>query len=68
MGVGGVSSAKDAYCLIRNGASLIQLYTAMVYDGPGIFEDLRNGLERLLVIDGLSNVSQAIGKDVVFNI
>ena len=66
VGVGGVSSAKDAYCLIRNGASLIQLYTAMVYDGPGIFEDLRNGLERLLVIDGLSNVSQAIGKDVVF--
>lgn len=66
IGVGGVSSAKDAYSLIRNGASLIQLYTAIVYDGPGIFEDLRNGLERLLVIDGLSNVSQAIGKDVVF--
>ena len=65
IGVGGVSSGKDAYRLIRNGASLIQLYTAIVYNGPFVFEDIHKGLERCLLIDGIENVSQVIGVDVV---
>jgi dihydroorotate dehydrogenase len=63
IGVGGVSSGKDAYRLIRNGASLIQLYTAMVYHGPFVFEDIHRGLERCLLIDGFRNVSEIIGID-----
>lgn len=64
VGVGGVSSGQDAYRLIRSGASLIQLYTAMVFEGPTVFRDIENELERLLIIDGFSNVRQVIGVDV----
>jgi dihydroorotate dehydrogenase len=63
VGVGGVSSGKDAYKLMRSGASLIQLYTAMIYDGPTVFRDIENGLERELVINGYSSVDQVIGLD-----
>ena len=63
VGVGGVSSGKDAYKLMRSGASLIQLYTAMIYDGPTVFRDIENGLERELVINGFNSVDQVIGLD-----
>jgi dihydroorotate dehydrogenase len=64
IGVGGVSSGQDAYRLIRAGASLIQLYTAMVYDGPAVFQDIHAGLERCLVLDGYSRLADLIGKDI----
>ena len=62
--VGGISSGKDVYRLMRNGARAVQLYTAMVYDGPGVFVDLANGLERELIIQGYKNVEDIIGKDL----
>ena len=64
IGVGGISSGQDAYKLMRRGASLIQLYTAIVYDGPFVLDDIHNGLERCLLIDGYRNVSEIIGKDL----
>lgn len=62
VGAGGVDSPEAAYEKIRNGASLVQLYTALIYHGPGIIEDINTGLCRLLEADSLS-LSQAIGID-----
>lgn len=63
VGVGGVGTAEDAYALIRAGASLVQVYTALVYEGPGLVPRLKQGLARLLARDGYSSVSQAVGAD-----
>lgn len=63
IGVGGVGSAHDAYAKIRAGASLVQLYTALSYQGPGLVKDIAVGLATLLERDGFTNVSQAIGVD-----
>lgn len=63
IGVGGVGSAADAYAKIRAGASLVQLYTALSYHGPGLVRDIVSGLADMLERDGFSNVSQAIGAD-----
>lgn len=63
IGVGGISSAEDAYAKIRAGASLVQLYSVMVYEGPGIVIDILNGLIRLLKADGFESISEAIGAD-----
>ena len=65
--VGGVSSAEDAYELIKNGASLVQLYSALVYQGPFIFHDINRGIERLLRMDGYSNIAEARGQAVSQN-
>lgn len=62
IGVGGVSSAHDAYTKILAGASLVQLYSAMVYHGPGLLGDINEGLVALLERDGLKSVEDAIGK------
>jgi dihydroorotate dehydrogenase len=62
IGVGGILSAEDAYRRIRAGASLVQLYTALVYGGPSVARDLAAGLEQLLSRDGLT-LQQAVGKD-----
>ena len=62
IGVGGICTAEDAYARIRAGASLIQLYTALVYEGPGIARQITSGLARLLERDRLT-LSQAIGRD-----
>lgn len=59
---GGVFSAADAYRKIRLGSSLVQIYTAMVYEGPGIIKKILQGLVELLDRDGFSNISEAIGK------
>ncbi len=64
MAAGGVSSAEDAYVKIRLGASLVQLYTAMVYHGPGIVTEILRGLIVLLERDGFGNVAEAVGLDV----
>ncbi|MEK9722923.1 MAG: quinone-dependent dihydroorotate dehydrogenase [Rhodospirillaceae bacterium] len=61
VGAGGVASADDAYKKIRAGASLVQLYTALVYEGPGLAARVVRGLARRLADDGFSRVSEAIG-------
>ncbi|GAC1593396.1 MAG: quinone-dependent dihydroorotate dehydrogenase [Myxococcales bacterium] len=62
VGVGGILGAHDAYARIRAGASLVQVYTALVYGGPGVARALSAGLEQLLARDGLS-LREAVGKD-----
>jgi dihydroorotate dehydrogenase len=61
IGVGGVSSAEQAYQKIRAGASAVQLYTALVYGGVSLASDIATGLDRLLERDGFSNVADAVG-------
>ena len=62
VGVGGIATAEDAYRRIRAGASLLQLYTALVYQGPSAARDIQDGLVRLLERDGLT-LAGAIGID-----
>ncbi|XP_045193970.1 dihydroorotate dehydrogenase (quinone), mitochondrial-like isoform X2 [Mercenaria mercenaria] len=64
IGVGGVACGQDAYDKIRAGASLVQLYTALVYQGPPVVKRIKRELEELLQKDGFSNVSEAVGADV----
>lgn len=64
VGVGGIASAADAYTKIRAGASLVQLYSALVYEGPGLVERIKSGLDRALKKDGYTTVSEAVGADV----
>jgi dihydroorotate dehydrogenase len=61
VGVGGVSSAEDAYAKIRSGASLVQLHTALIFTGMNLIAHLKNGLARLLQADGFTNISEAVG-------
>lgn len=63
VGVGGVGSAEAAYAQIRAGASLVELYTALVYHGPALVRAIKRGLIRLLDRDGLAHVSEAVGRD-----
>jgi dihydroorotate dehydrogenase len=63
IGVGGIASAEDAYAKIRAGASAVQLYTAMVYQGIGLAAEIAQGLDDLLARDGISNVAEAVGLD-----
>jgi dihydroorotate dehydrogenase len=60
---GGVCNAEDAYRKIRLGASLVQTYTALIYEGPGIVRRINRGLCQLLQRDGLWHVSEAVGKE-----
>ena len=61
IGVGGVSTAAQAYEKIRAGASAVQLYTALVYGGLSMVTDIANGLDALLERDGFAHVSDAVG-------
>ena len=63
VGVGGVSDAEGAYEKIRAGASVVQLYTALVYEGPTVARDINEGLLELLERDGFDSVSEAVGAD-----
>jgi dihydroorotate dehydrogenase len=63
VGCGGVLSAEDAYRKIRAGASLVQVYTGLIYGGPGFVRALHAGLLRLLARDGFRSVAEAIGVD-----
>ena len=63
IGSGGVRTAEDAYEKIRLGASLVQIYTALVYRGPGLVQQINRGLVRLLERDGLEAIGQAVGLD-----
>ena len=60
---GGIFTAEDAYRKIRLGASLVQLYTALVYRGPGIVKEILGGLRPLLERDGVRRVADVVGAD-----
>lgn len=63
VGVGGITTAEDAWARIRAGASLVQLYSAMVYEGPGIARTICKGLERLMKRDGFASIAEAVGTE-----
>jgi dihydroorotate dehydrogenase len=60
---GGIASAEDAYARIRAGASLVQLYSALVYEGPGLARRITRGLAGLLRRDGIATIGEAVGID-----
>jgi dihydroorotate dehydrogenase len=62
VGVGGISSGADAYAKIRAGATLVQLYSALTYEGPGLVTRIKRELVQLLERDGFSSISQAVGR------
>lgn len=64
IGVGGVHDAASAYAKIRAGASLVQLYTALVYEGPGLIKRIKEGLVDRLREDGHVSIEDAVGTDV----
>ena len=61
IGVGGIATADDAWERIRAGASLVQLYSAMVYEGPHIGRRIANGIAERLKREGMSNISELVG-------
>jgi dihydroorotate dehydrogenase len=63
VGVGGIADAADAYAKIRAGASLVQLYTALVFQGPALIGRIKRSLAELLDRDGFASVAAAIGSD-----
>ena len=63
VGVGGIASADHAYAKIRAGASLLQLYTALVYHGPGLVARIKQGLVERLRRDGFASLVEAVGAD-----
>ena len=64
IGVGGVASGSDCYEKIKSGASLVQLYTALIYSGPILIYKIKNELTDLIKTDGYKNISDLIGKSV----
>jgi dihydroorotate dehydrogenase len=64
IGVGGISTAEQAYAKIRAGASAVQLYTGMIYKGPGLARQIAAGLSILLRRDGFRSVAEAVGTDL----
>ena len=64
IGCGGVGSGADAYAKIRNGATLVQLYSAMVFEGPPLIRRIKDELEALLARDGFTSVNAAVGADL----
>jgi dihydroorotate dehydrogenase len=63
VGVGGIATAEHAWERIRAGASLVQLYSAMVYEGPGLGGQIVRGLERLMRRDGFASIAEAVGSE-----
>ena len=64
IGCGGVASGADAYAKIRAGATLVQLYSAMVYEGPPLIRRIKTELAALLARDGFNSVADAVGADL----
>lgn len=62
IGSGGIFTAQDAYEKMRAGASLVQVYTAFIYEGPGLIRRLAEGLRDLARKDGFRNIAEAVGK------
>lgn len=63
VGVGGVASAEDAYAKILAGASLVQLYTGLIFAGPGLVPRIKSGFAGLLRRDGFASIGDAVGAD-----
>jgi len=63
VGCGGIFTAEDAYKKIKLGASLLQLITGMIFEGPAVIGKINKGLVMLLEKDGFNSISEAIGKD-----
>ena len=63
IGVGGIESGAAAYAKIKAGASLVQLYTALIYKGPGLVRRIADELGTLLERDGCSSLAEAVGVD-----
>ena len=63
IGVGGIASGKDAYTKIRAGAKAVQLYSALVYEGPGLVTDIRRDLAARLKADGFASIAEAAEAD-----
>jgi dihydroorotate dehydrogenase len=63
IGAGGIGSADDAWERICAGASLVQLYSAMVYEGPGIARRIGDGLAHRLVREGFTSIAEAVGSE-----
>lgn len=63
IGVGGIGNAEQAWERIRAGASLVQLYTAMVYQGAGIAKRITHDLQKLMIRDGFSSIAEAVGSE-----
>jgi dihydroorotate dehydrogenase len=61
IGVGGIFTAEDAWEKISAGASLVQLYTGLIYQGPGIAREINEGLSRILAREGFANLDEAVG-------
>lgn len=64
VGVGGIMGAEDAWRRIRSGATLLQTYTGLIYEGPGLIRSVVEGLGARLDAAGLSHLSEAVGADV----
>ncbi|MGZ5921105.1 MAG: quinone-dependent dihydroorotate dehydrogenase [Rhizomicrobium sp.] len=64
IGVGGISSGADAYEKIRAGATLVQLYTGLVYEGPGLVARIKRELLACLLHDGFATIADAVGADI----
>ena len=65
--VGGISTAEDAYARIKVGASLVQVYSGLIFKGPSMVKNINEGLIELLKKDGFSNISEAVGIDLTKN-
>ncbi|CAN0418532.1 unnamed protein product [Ectocarpus sp. 12 AP-2014] len=63
IGVGGVGTGQEAYDKIRAGASLVQVYSLLVYKGPGAVPGMKAELADLLKTDGFTSVAEAVGSD-----
>ncbi|KWV91441.1 quinone-dependent dihydroorotate dehydrogenase [Erythrobacter sp. YT30] len=63
IGVGGIGSAEHAWERIKAGANLVQLYSAMVYEGPGLGGEIVKGLHQLMRRDGFANIADAVGSE-----
>ncbi|MFF2481587.1 quinone-dependent dihydroorotate dehydrogenase [Paenibacillus sp. NPDC058071] len=63
IGSGGIFNASDAYDKIRAGASLVEIYTSLIYKGPGVLRELTDGLKEKLRKDGYRSISEAVGAD-----
>ncbi len=63
IGVGGIGNAEQAYARLRAGASLIQLYSALVYEGPYLAKRINAGLKKLMARDGFTHISEVVGID-----
>ena len=63
IGVGGVSNGNECYEKIKSGANLIQLYTALIFQGPKIVTKIKNELVDLMKTDGFKNIKEVVGKD-----